>query len=131
MFFRNRPESKYKNWLRRHGTPDTVGYSYEGFMTPEMRFERRLMFKEYELKDHLGNVRLVFGDATVADAAGETRLDVRALSNYYPFGMLQPTGTIRMLATPTAARDLTGLLSEAKSRLHFHSINLSGRRTTT
>ncbi len=72
------------------GTPDTVGYSYEGFMTPEMRFERRLMFKEYELKDHLGNVRLVFGDATVADAAGETQLDVRALSNYYPFGMLQP-----------------------------------------
>ena len=47
--------------------------------------------KEYEVKDHLGNVRLVFSDLkdTVAGSS-HYKLDIRAVNNYYPFGMLMP-----------------------------------------
>ncbi len=43
------------------------------------------------MKDHLGNVRLVFSDLkdTVAGSS-HYKLDVRAVNNYYPFGMLMP-----------------------------------------
>ena len=51
--------------------------------------------KEYELKDHLGNVRLVFSDLKLRETNlyggwPYFGLDVRAVNNYYPFGMLQP-----------------------------------------
>ena len=50
--------------------------------------------KYYEVKDHLGNVRLVFSDLKDVNIGTTTRyrynLDVRAVNNYYPFGMLMP-----------------------------------------
>jgi len=48
--------------------------------------------KEYEMKDHLGNVRLVFSDRkTPADLTSYApyTLEVRSLNNYYSFGSLQ------------------------------------------
>lgn len=46
------------------------------------------------MKDHLGNVRLVFSDLKDVNigSIGRSRykLDVRAVNNYYPFGMLMP-----------------------------------------
>ena len=67
---------------------------------------RYLRFKEYEVKDHLGDVRLTFSDLKISSVydtylyPGTTRtlscvaypynIDLLTLSNYYPFGMLQP-----------------------------------------
>ena len=64
-------------------------------------FTRVLGKKEYELKDHLGNVRVVISDVKLngdADQGGQGgragqapyMADMRAYNNYYPFGMLQP-----------------------------------------
>lgn len=60
--------------------------------------------KNYELKDHLGNVRLTFNDVkksghwfnpvnmtcSVPATANDFVLNIKSVSNYYPFGMLQP-----------------------------------------
>ncbi|MBD0255109.1 MAG: hypothetical protein ICV83_05275 [Cytophagales bacterium] len=66
---------------------------------------RETGLKQYELKDHLGNVRVVVGDGKLADVStrvrtpGDTlvnlllRAGVRSQSNYYPFGMTQPGGS--------------------------------------
>ncbi|MFC2131103.1 RHS repeat-associated core domain-containing protein [Bacteroidota bacterium] len=40
--------------------------------------------------DHLGNVRLVYSDLKLRTADTTFDLDLRAVNNYYPFGMLQP-----------------------------------------
>ncbi len=67
-------------------------------------FTRILGEKEYELKDHLGNVRVVISDVKLngdADQGGKSAptaqagqapymVDMRAYNNYYPGGMLQP-----------------------------------------
>ena len=64
-------------------------------------FTRILGEKEYEMKDHLGNVRVVISDVKLngdADQGGQGgqagqapyMVDMRAYNNYYPFGMLQP-----------------------------------------
>ena len=67
-------------------------------------FTRVLGKKEYELKDHLGNVRVVISDVKLngdGDQGGKSApraqagqapymVDMRAYNNYYPFGMLQP-----------------------------------------
>ncbi|OGU60669.1 MAG: hypothetical protein A2X64_08065 [Ignavibacteria bacterium GWF2_33_9] len=55
--------------------------------------DRRVLgSKEYEMKDHLGNVRLVFSDRkTPADLTSYApySLELRSLNNYYSFGSLQ------------------------------------------
>ncbi len=51
---------------------------------------QRVLQKQYELTDHLGNVRALVGDAKRPDVAGTFKPDLLAYFNYYPFGMLQP-----------------------------------------
>ena len=58
--------------------------------------------KNYELKDHLGNVRFVFddvkksslfyplGNPPIIPNQLPFGLNVKEVNNYYPFGMLQP-----------------------------------------
>jgi RHS repeat-associated protein len=57
-------------------------------------FTRILTMKEYELKDHLGNVTLVISDLKTASTGGSAPypfgVDVKSFSHYYPFGMLHP-----------------------------------------
>ncbi len=56
-------------------------------------FRRRAGRKAYELKDHLGNVRVIVCDVknpTVTLGEAPFAADVLAVNNYYPFGMLQP-----------------------------------------
>lgn len=50
---------------------------------------RPVASKQYELKDHLGNVRVVVSDRKEPDNTAE----VLTFSNYYPFGMQQPGRT--------------------------------------
>ncbi|MEL5994142.1 RHS repeat domain-containing protein [Hymenobacter segetis] len=60
------------------------------------RYSRVLGLKQYELNDHLGNVRAVVTDeklATVTNGTPDITSFVPKLTayyNYYPFGMLQP-----------------------------------------
>ncbi|QLE02545.1 hypothetical protein HX109_13610 [Galbibacter sp. BG1] len=50
--------------------------------------------KYYELKDHLGNVRVVISDRKDLNTADNTlSAHVESYNNYYPFGMLQPNRT--------------------------------------
>ncbi|MBS1912770.1 MAG: thrombospondin type 3 repeat-containing protein [Bacteroidetes bacterium] len=63
---------------------------------PTAIFTRNLYKKEYELKDNLGSVRLMISDAKKArlspsGAPGRFYADVLNFSNYYPFGMQQPS----------------------------------------
>ncbi len=53
---------------------------------------RQIGHKEYELTDHLGNVRLTFSDYREAYTTGYSypRLKVLSRNNYFPFGMLMP-----------------------------------------
>lgn len=52
---------------------------------------RHMGEKQYELKDHLGNVRVVVGDRKNLNTdTDELSADVIAYNNYYPFGMPQP-----------------------------------------
>lgn len=59
-------------------------------------FARILRKKQYEMKDHLGNVRVVISDLKQDDnmgtgsGPGPWTADVLAWNNYYAFGMLQP-----------------------------------------
>ncbi len=47
--------------------------------------------KYYELKDHLGNVRVVVNDRKNLDTSDNTlSANVVSYNNYYPFGMPQP-----------------------------------------
>ena len=55
--------------------------------------------KQYELKDHLGNVRVLVSDRKLAgadtdgDGLAESKAEVLASYNYYAFGMMQPGRT--------------------------------------
>ena len=50
---------------------------------------RTIGLKQYELTDHLGNVRVVFGDKLNGSVLLGTLLpEVFAVNNYYPYGML-------------------------------------------
>jgi len=48
---------------------------------------RWLGYKNYELKDHLGNVRVVLGDKKTRTETNAFAPEVVSYSNYYPFGM--------------------------------------------
>ncbi len=77
-----------------HAADERQGYSSELFVSELMDEKRYLKQKQYELKDHLGNVRVVLSDMKIPVNANDTlppfRADVLAAYNYYPFGMLQP-----------------------------------------
>ena len=45
--------------------------------------------KQYELTDHLGNIRTVVGDIKEPHLSGLFRVPTQTLNNYYPYGMLQ------------------------------------------
>jgi RHS repeat-associated protein len=56
-------------------------------------FAREIGKKEYELKDHLGNIRVLVSDGKEAILVGATLTQtakVLSYSNYYPFGMELP-----------------------------------------
>lgn len=57
--------------------------------TEEGCFSRKLGIRRYELKDHLGNVRVVLSDKRWR-ASGLSAVDVVSLSDYYPFGYNVP-----------------------------------------
>src|SRR5436190_8993646 len=50
--------------------------------------------KQYELKDHLGNVRVLVTDRkqgyVVNASPQDLKAEITGINNYYPFGMLQP-----------------------------------------
>ncbi|MEM1408114.1 MAG: LamG-like jellyroll fold domain-containing protein, partial [Bacteroidota bacterium] len=58
-------------------------------------YTRTLEKKQYELKDHLGNVRAVITDRKLSDIsgsiAGNFRPQIASASAYYPYGMDLPT----------------------------------------
>lgn len=56
-----------------------------------LNFFRILDKKEYELKDHLGNVRVAIGDMklpTTTPGVPPYKVDEKAINEYYPFGMI-------------------------------------------
>ena len=55
---------------------------------PGAIFTRQLDKKEYELKDHLGNVRVVVSDLKGKEVTGIIAR-VKSVNNYYAFGMLE------------------------------------------
>ncbi len=55
-------------------------------------FFRILAKKEYELKDHLGNVRVAIGDMKIPTGTrGQAPfvVDEKSVNDYYPYGMLR------------------------------------------
>jgi hypothetical protein len=55
-----------------------------------MKFAKRCE-KFYELKDHLGNVRIVAADIRGVDQMnGEDTLEIANISDNYPYGMMMP-----------------------------------------
>jgi len=57
------------------------------------QYTREVDKKEYELHDHLGNVRVVMSDVKLNDGTSASpvfRADVQSYTNYYPFGMAEP-----------------------------------------
>ncbi len=76
--------------MRQEETGDTIQEYREVFT-------RVLDEKVYELKDHLGNVRVVISDVKLNGGAPGAEsgqrpymADLRSYNNYYAFGMLQP-----------------------------------------
>lgn len=83
------------------------GMSREGVVHPDVAivppvsdgsvFYRELGEKEYELTDHLGNVRVTLSDIKLSSLTGNNndppynfRVDSLSTGNYYPFGMAHP-----------------------------------------
>lgn len=63
--------------------------------TYEQRYTRRLGKRTYELRDHLDNARVTFADVKLSTIdsvglAGNFKVDIRSIQNYYPYGMQMP-----------------------------------------
>jgi len=56
-------------------------------------FHRNAKERSYELKDHLGNVRVVVSDEVTLATGGEYLPNVLSRTDYYPFGMAMETRT--------------------------------------
>lgn len=71
-----------------------VGEMGSGVPATEHLYTRRLNSRQYELKDHLGNIRNVISDVKLSVITGTTpgsyEPEVTSVMNYYPFGMEQP-----------------------------------------
>ncbi|MFN8393777.1 MAG: RHS repeat-associated core domain-containing protein [Bacteroidia bacterium] len=89
--------SPYGEFNSADWSADNVsGYGQQGMaaFVLDNTHERELGGKEYELKDHLGNVRVVVSDIKHSDASSGTptdfMADVLVMRDYYPFGMEMP-----------------------------------------
>lgn len=56
-------------------------------LTTPVVYDRFLDIKDYEISDHLGNVRHNIGDRTIEVSAGNYRANVLMHTDYFPFGM--------------------------------------------
>jgi RHS repeat-associated protein len=68
-------------------------YKSKSSVETEQTYARLTGLKQYELKDHLGNVRSVVSDLKTATGSGNIPINyanVLAYYNYYPFGMRMP-----------------------------------------
>ncbi|MCX6147484.1 MAG: hypothetical protein NTW25_09595 [Candidatus Kapabacteria bacterium] len=74
--------------------PDEVNLYYLDALTEDVNkknFKRILDKKQYELKDHLGNVRVAIGDMKIPTGTRGVApfvVDEKAVNDYYPYGML-------------------------------------------
>jgi hypothetical protein len=67
-----------------HYFDDYINYPF-----PTNNFSRYIRYKDYELKDHLGNVRATITDLKLKDGA-RFKVDLSSANTYYPFGMHMP-----------------------------------------
>ena len=65
-------------------TPTTAAALAQGY------YARAVGDKQYELTDHLGNVRSVVSDVKLPAAGGGYKATLASYYNYYAFGMLKP-----------------------------------------
>ncbi len=68
-----------------HYFDDYINYPF-----PTNNFNRYIRYKDYELKDHLGNVRATITDLKLKDGSSRYKVDLSSANTYYPFGMLMP-----------------------------------------
>ncbi len=68
-----------------HYFDDYINYPF-----PTNNFSRYIRYKDYELKDHLGNVRATITDLKLKDGSSRYKVDLSSANTYYPFGMLMP-----------------------------------------
>jgi RHS repeat-associated protein len=68
-----------------HYFDDYINYPF-----PTNNFNRYIRYKDYELKDHLGNVRATITDLKLKDGSSRYKVDLSSANTYYPYGMLMP-----------------------------------------
>ena len=78
-------------WELSSSLPTQV-YKIDLLPSPDTGYVRSISERQYELKDHLGNVRVLVGDIKLGNLANSGELDnleanVNTTSEYYPFGM--------------------------------------------
>ena len=66
-------------------------------------YARTVGEKQYELTDHLGNVRAVVSDAKLPNTGGTYKASLASYYNYYAFGMLKPDNNIASTGTGAGA----------------------------